>query len=91
METMEGISAYAVPVVGRWLHDRPNSPPAREVAARPDFWDDTELSREELTRHIRLARGVKPEYALEAGTLRSGEVLLVNGCHRWAEIGRAHV
>jgi hypothetical protein len=42
------------------------------------------LSREELTWCIRLAGGVKRDYALEARTLRSGEKLLVNGCHRWA-------
>jgi hypothetical protein len=84
METMGEISHYPLPEIGGWLHDGRNSPTARAVAARPDFWDARELSYEELTLRIRLAGGVKPEYALEARTLRSGEVPLVNGCHRWA-------
>jgi hypothetical protein len=84
IETMGEILDYAVPEVGAWLHASLHSPPTREVASRPDFWSAGKYSREELTRYIRLAGGVKRDYALEARTLRSGEILLVNGCHRWA-------
>jgi hypothetical protein len=83
IKVMGEIGEYPVSVVGGWRHDKPDSPPAREVAERPDFWPG-ELSREELVRRIRLAGGIKPEYALEARQLISGEVLLVHGCHRWA-------
>jgi hypothetical protein len=81
---VDDIREYLVCEVGGWLHAAPDSPPAREVATRPDFWSTSELSHEELTRRIRSAGGVKRGYALEARTLRSGKVLLVHGCHRWA-------
>jgi hypothetical protein len=84
METMGEISAYPVVKIGEWPHASQSCPPTREVAARPGFWAAGELSRDELTERIQLAGGVEREYALEARTLRSGEVLLVNGCHRWA-------
>lgn len=81
---MDDIREYPVQEAGGWLHAGPDSPPAREVAARPDFWSTSELSRETLTERIRSAGGVKAGYALEARRLRSGKVLLVDGCHRWA-------
>jgi hypothetical protein len=84
MEAMEEITEYAVPQVGAWLHPSWDSPPAREVAARPDFWNVGALSRDELTRLIQTAGGVEHNYALEARRLLSGEVLLIDGCHRWA-------
>ncbi len=93
METMGEIGEYTVSEVGGWRHAGRDSLPAREVAARPDFWPG-KLSREELTRRIRLAGGVKREYALEARRLLSGEVLLVHGCHRRAvanELGMSSV
>ncbi len=93
MESMGEIGEHKVPEVGGWRHAGRDSPSACEVAARPDFWPG-KLSREELTRRIRLAGGVKREYALEARRLLSGEVLLIHGCHRWAvanELGMSSV
>jgi hypothetical protein len=42
-----------------------------------------ELSHEELTGQIQAAGGIACGYALEAMTLLSGEIELVNGLHRW--------
>lgn len=64
--------------MGFWTVREPASWP------RADFWEGAELSREELTRRIRSAGHIDRAYALVARTYRSGKILLVKGCHRWA-------
>jgi hypothetical protein len=90
---MGEISEHPVSEVGGWRHAARDSPTAREVAERPDFWPG-ELSHDELVGRIRLAGGISTEHALEARRLASGEVLLVHGCHRLAtaaELGMSSV
>lgn len=81
---MGQISDYPVADIGEWPHGVLHGPRARELAAEATFWEGTELSCEELTRRIRLTARIDPAHAPEARTYRTGEILLVKGCHRWA-------
>jgi hypothetical protein len=72
---------YPLADIGGWLHANTT---VREVAAEPEFWDYADLPQAELTARIAAAGGIEAAHALYGCTFLSGEVLLVDGCHRWA-------
>jgi hypothetical protein len=53
--------------------------------AQSGIWRDRrcQLSRAELTSRIRAAGGISCDHALIARTLRTGDIELVDGLHRW--------
>lgn len=71
----------SVAEIGDWLH---SDTTVREVCKREDFWDYAELGRDELTARITAAGGIDAEHALEGTTIWTGELVLTDGCHRWA-------
>jgi hypothetical protein len=72
---------YPLAAIGGWSHANTT---VREVAAEPEFWEYADLPRAELEARIAAADGIEPAHALYGCTFLSGEVLLVDGCHRWA-------
>jgi hypothetical protein len=77
----DGVRDHPVAGIGAWSH---SDATVAVVAARPDFWDYAEIGRDDLLARVRAAGGIGPDHVLAAAVLLSGEVLLVDGCHRWA-------
>lgn len=75
---------YSVAEIGGWLHgSTPDSiAPVRDWAARPDLWERSTISHEDLTAAISAAGGITCEYALQARSGPEG-VRLEDGVHRW--------
>jgi hypothetical protein len=82
---------YSVAEIGGWLHGSTaeSMAPVREWAARPDLWERSATSHQDLTAAISAAGGITCEHALQARTAPEG-VHLEDGVHRWtiaAELG----
>jgi hypothetical protein len=76
--------------IGEWPHSlaggRASQPKSvRDIVATEPIWDNSELTREELTaRIITAGRRIDHAYALSAMTFADGRISLDNGVHRWA-------
>jgi hypothetical protein len=78
---------HPVASVGKWLHNSAvvcDILTVAEVAAEDEFWERCDLARDDLETQIGAVGGVDCDHALEAARAASGEVLMLDGCHRWA-------
>jgi hypothetical protein len=72
-------AAYPVEVIGTWAHADAT---VEEVTRREDFWEYAQVQRAALM--ALMAGGLDPAHALDAVIAPEGDMVLADGCHRYA-------
>lgn len=80
--TVAPVAMYPVDQVAGWSHSIWT---VRETSQQDGFWGYAGLPRAELLARILAAGGlITVDHALQGLTRATGEILLTDGCHRWA-------